>query len=137
MSHDQSAQYLEFLQGKKPLCVIERRKDAETFDCAFSHLLQKGHYDAGIEYHLHLWHSPEGVEIVLAHDVADICEYFEHLNDAGAWELDRASMQRQLGIMFGYSDADVAEYAANWTPDYCQCSKCIGIHAALAADTGE
>ena len=127
--HDQSEQFSEFLAGNKPLCVLERRKDSVTFDVALSVAAQSAQYS--VPFHLHMWHAPEGVELVLSYDHDNIRTYLRILNSKLAWVHDRFDAQLQLGLLFGYDRASCLDYAKDWTPDFCKCSKCVGVIAAL------
>lgn len=135
MTHDQSEQYAAFLRGDKALCVLELRKDPQTYNRALVDVSAKcGQYDT--EYaaiHVHAWHSPEGAELVLSRDYGKIHAYLDRLHNASRWSTDdeRGRSQIQLGLLFGYRLSDCEQYAREWTPEFCQCSKCVGVHRAL------
>ena len=133
MSHDQSEQYQEFLMGNKALCVLEHRKDADTFHKALADTLNAGQYDIHAP-HVHIWHSPEGLELVLVNDTRVLSDYMRIMHNP---VMKREARQYELGLLFGYDHADVAQYVRDWSPDFCQCSKCVGVHAALEAKAGE
>ncbi len=127
----QREQYREFIAGNKPLCVIELRKDADTFKVAVEQASKQqfGQYQLGTEYHAHLWCAPEGQEIVLSREYGIISAYLSLLNNKRNWWTDegRRSSQVRLGQLFGYELEDSREFANNWTPEFCQCSKCVGV----------
>ena len=132
--HDQSEQYAEFLRGNKALCVLELRKDARTFERALAATLERGQYDHGAEYHIHVWENVEGTEIVLTRDVDTLTRYLQILHYPAAVWADIAPMLRaELGAMFGYDADSCREYNAllRDNPSFCECSKCRGVaHAS-------
>jgi hypothetical protein len=122
----QAEQYAEFKRGGifghangKPLCVIEERKCATTFARVIADA-------ATVEYHVHVHTLPEGREVAVAWTPDVINEYLGILH-AADWPGNRQAYQVRLGVLFGYPREECETFAAEWSPDYCQCSKCVGI----------
>jgi hypothetical protein len=62
VAHDQSQQYYEFLDQQKDLCVIEFRKDPQTYAKALQDVSREAHRP----YHLLVREGRHGAEAVLA-----------------------------------------------------------------------
>lgn len=129
--HLQAECYKKFLMGTKQLCILERRKDSDTFQRAIREY--EGYGGGYGTYHLHLWHSPEGIEVVLAHSYKAIYEYLGILLDEDQWRRFPDKMRGKLGRLFGYSTEAIKKFIRDWTPSVCNCSKCIGIQRSLTA----
>lgn len=125
--HSQWEQYQSFLAGDKPLCVIERRKDSYTYAVVLHRCIEHG------DYHVHAWHSPEGAELVLSRDANAVGDYIKLLHNAGIWSVAARAARITLGHAFGYDSEDIERFAREWTPEFCQCSKCVGVHRAIEA----
>ncbi len=126
MTTQQADQYAAFKRGEKNLCVLERRKDQVTFQRAITADYNRA---PPVLYHRHLWHSPEGIEVVLGH-IDVIQRYIETLHDDNLWDWHPDKARRRLGKMFGYLPGEISTFVANWTPEYCMCSKCVGVKRA-------
>ena len=122
----QAEQYLAFLDGDKELCVLEKRKDANTFGKALHDYVRDSERST---YHLHLWRSPEGIEVVLG-EQGIITEYLHVLHNDVMWMSFPDAGREHLGKMFGYLPGEIRTFVANWTPEYCMCSKCVGVKRA-------
>jgi hypothetical protein len=117
---EQRKQFEAFLAGEKDLCVVELRKDPATFDTMVCHRRRSASYCTFIH------ELPEGREVVVAKDYRTIVEYLEILHST-QWDTARARLQYRLGRLFGYDADSCHEFSASWTPEYCQCSKCVGV----------
>ena len=64
--------------------------------------------------------------MVLAKEDGFISMYLSILH-ALDWDANREIYQTRLGRLFGYDPEDCEEFARKWTPEFCQCSKCVGV----------
>lgn len=102
----------------KPLLVCEARKDIDLFNQLRQSLPSRPDI-------LMLVHTlPEGREVVLSKGVGPLTQYLSVLN--GDWSgARRQCNQYKLGKLFGYTDSECQVFIEDWTPEYCQCSKCV------------
>lgn len=131
---EQLDQFNQFLRREKALCVIEQRKCHGTFALVMRRAELSPDTTRGFGYsvyHTHIWHSPEGIEAVLAWKRETIERYLNLLHEFRSWSQWPKIMRAKLGRMFGYTFKEVAEFNSKWTPEFCQCSKCVGIKRAL------
>lgn len=124
----QAEQYRDFKAGLKPLLVLEKRKDRATF---FEALIDYTGRET-THYHLHLWHSPEGIELVLAKHYSTIQDYLVTLHYSQLWDQTPTTARRRLGALFGYSNDKINKFVSEWKDGDCSCSKCVGVDFAKA-----
>lgn len=108
---------LELLaSGQKDFAVIEQAKNPLDYSAASD--LAYGHGIA-VVYHT----GPEGPEVVLARRLADLAKYSALIN-GGIQRLGIKEYHRQMGRLFGYSEADIEAFIS--AEIHCDCSKCRG-----------
>jgi len=110
------------IAGTKPLAVIEQRKDPDQYDRAMAMKI-----DEFSPVFITPMIGPEGPEAVIYTLFGDFHKY----RDAMAMPEGNAKT-RALGLVFGYSEAEVEEFIAN--PPQCDCSKCSGCPQRRAGD---
>ena len=97
------------IAGSKPLAVIEKRKDPEQY-ARSKRLPAQGlvrFYRIG----------PEGAEVIISKSAQRANAYIDALNMP-----DGEDKTRVMGVLFGYSEADIEAFITN--PPACDCSKC-------------
>ena len=110
---DQGREIDLVLAGTKPLAVIEKRKDPEQYKQA---LRLRAATSLLVIPHL----GPEGAEVIASLSSDLIADYLA-LQSGGITQ-GTAEYHRRMGMLFGYSEADIEAFIAN--PPACDCSKC-------------
>tara|TARA_B100001939_G_scaffold342295_1_gene353226 strand:- start:3151 stop:3534 length:384 start_codon:yes stop_codon:yes gene_type:complete len=110
------------LTGKKPLAVIEKRKNPEAYTKAGS-----------LEGVITVYRTgEEGPEVIISRRARLIREYLFLLYE-GVKTYGLKEYHRKMGRLFGYSDADIEAFIGSIQ---CECSKCRGAQERKKARKG-